>query len=321
MQNTVISSEIVKAEALRLGFSACGIAPAVAVDTEYESYFSDWLQRGGNAGMGYMDNYKDLRLDPGLVLEDCKSVVCLALNYYPAKQLKSDQYQFAYYAYGKDYHDVMRHKLNELATAITTAFADIPVKTRVCVDTAPVLERYWAQKAGIGWIGKNHNLIIPHHGSFFFLGEILIDQLVDNYDTPMSSHCGTCQQCLDACPGMAIHEDGFFDASCCLSYLSIERRGDFNTDEARLMSHQPGDTPYIYGCDRCQLACPHNKYASPNSTEEFQPSELFLNMNRNDWTHLSRADYQQIFKGSAVKRAKFEGLKRNIDNAGSDDED
>ncbi len=321
MQNTIISSDIVKAEALRLGFSACGIAPAVAIDSDTASCFSDWLQRGGNAGMGYMDNYKELRLDPRLVFENCKSVVCVALNYYPAKRLKGDQYQFAYYAYGKDYHDVMRHKLNELTSAITTVFADVPVKTRVCVDTAPILERYWARKAGIGWIGKNHNLIIPYHGSFFFLGEVLIDQLVDKYDTPMNSHCGTCRRCLDACPGRAIHEDGFFDASCCLSYVSIERRGDFNTDEDRLMNRQPGDSPYIYGCDRCQLACPHNKNVTPNSTDEFHPSEAFLNMSRNDWKHLSLTDYQRIFKGSAVKRAKFEGLKRNIESVGSDDKD
>lgn len=323
MQKTVICSQKVKAEALRLGFSACGVTPSGEVAEETSSHFTDWLHRGGNACMEYMNNYKDIRLNSNLLLDNCKSVICVALNYYPGKLLGNDQYQFAYYAYGKDYHDVMRSKLNELATAIRERCgfpSDGTVTTRSCVDTAPLMERYWAQKAGIGWIGKNHNLILPRMGSFVYLGELLMDCEADHYDQPMESHCGNCRRCIDACPGCAIHEDGFFDASRCLSYISIERRGDFNTDEAQLMGHQSGQSPYIYGCDRCQLACPYNKLAKPNTTEELQPTEEFLGMTRDDWHNLSVTDYQRLFKGSAVKRAKYDGIKRNVDSAGTDEE-
>ncbi len=270
--------------------------------------------------MGYMDNYKDIRLNPDRLLDNCKSVICVALNYYPGKVLGDDQYQFAYYAYGKDYHDVMRSKLTELAEAVKEYGnpSDTEIRTRICVDTAPLMERYWAKQSGIGWIGKNHNLILPRQGSFIYLGEVLVDCVADHYDRPLESHCGTCKKCIDACPGQAIREDGFFDASRCLSYISIERRGDFNADEAQLMSHQPKDTPYIYGCDRCQLACPHNRFAKPNTTEELQPSEEFLRMTRDDWHNLSVTDYRQLFKGSAVKRAKYDGIKRNVDSVTPD---
>lgn len=249
-----------------------------------------------------------------MLLDNCRSVICVALNYYPEKLLGDDQYQFAYYAYGKDYHDVMRSKLMELATAIKACgtSSDEPIQTRACVDTAPLFERYWAQQSGIGWIGKNHNLILPHQGSFVYLGEVLADCAADQYDSPMESHCGKCRKCIDACPGCAIREDGFFDAARCLSYISIERRGDFNSDEAHLMGSQSGDSPYIYGCDRCQLACPHNRFAKPNTTEELQPSEEFLGMTRDDWHNLSVTDYQHLFKGSAVKRAKYDGIIRNV---------
>ena len=321
MQDTVICSQTVKAEASRLGFSACGIAPSGAVDTETVSHFTDWLHRGGNAAMDYMNNYKGLRFNSNLLLDNCKSVICVALNYYPEKILGDDQYQFAYYAYGKDYHDVMRSKLTELASAIKECASPSggTVQTRTCVDTAPLMERYWAQRSGIGWIGKNHNLILPHQGSFVCLGEVLVDCLADYYDLPMESRCGNCRRCIDACPGHAIRENVFFDASRCLSYISIERRGDFNSDEAHLMAHQSGHTPYIYGCDRCQLACPHNRFAKPNTTEELQPTEQFLGMTRDDWHNLSVTDYRSLFKGSAVKRAKYDGIRRNVDSVNADD--
>ncbi len=318
MHTVILQSEKIKAEALRLGFSACGIAKSHEVDVETEGKFREWIGDGLNAGMSYMEKHVDIRLNPGLLLDGCKSVICVALNYYPEKRLAPSQYQFAYYAYGKDYHDVLRKKLYELAASISSFAASLQsnVNFRVCADTAPLLERYWACQAGIGWIGKNHNLIIPHKGSYFFLGEILADTEVDVYDSPMPSHCGNCNKCTVACPGKAIGDDGTFNSERCLSYLTIEHRGSFSAAETELVLNQANaaSTPYyIYGCDRCQIVCPHNAFASPTSIEDLHPSEAFMNMGNGEWEELSIDEYKSIFKGSAVKRAKYEGLKRNID--------
>lgn len=283
--------------------------------------------------MDYMANYTEKRLNPCLLVPGTKSIVSLAMNYAPAQTMPETEYQLAAYAYGQDYHDVMKAKLRQLAALIANKFegendsgvgendgdstAITTPKTnetnpepageiRVFVDTAPVLERYWAQRAGLGWIGKNHQLIIPRAGSMFFLGEIFLPYEFDSYDSPMPSRCGNCRRCIEACPTCAITDEWGFDSEKCLSYQLIENRGELSEQAKQSM----GTT--IYGCDRCQTACPWNKFAIPNTTPEFQPKSELLAMTKADWHNLTIDEYRALFKGSAVKRVKFDGLKRNI---------
>lgn len=318
--NSKLSNEI-KAEALRLGFFACGIAKAEAVDPVIVSRYKQWLASGKNAGMAYMNNYPDKRFDPRLLMDGLKSIVCVAMNYFPAKPMPQDEYQLAAYAYGRDYHEVVKNRLNELASAFSFS------NYRAFCDSAPVLERYWAVKAGLGWTGRNHQLIIPKAGSMFFLGELFLDVELE-YDAPQAGRCGMCRACVDACPtGALSFADGCnascqnfsteFDANKCLSYQTIENRGDIPDDMAKHM----GNT--IYGCDRCQKCCPWNRFAVPNAIEEFQPSDELLGMSKQDWRNLDEEGYRHLFKGSAVKRAKYSGLMRNIhvveSNEGADE--
>lgn len=296
----------IKAEAARLGFYACGVAKAEPVDTEYAMCYRSWIQQGNHATMQYLVNNIDKRLDPTLLMPGARSIICLSLNYYPRQILNDNQYQFAYYAYGKDYHDVMKTKMRQLLSATPQLSS---AQSLLCCDTVPILDRYWAQKAGLGWIGKNGNLIIPHAGSYFFLCEILVDIELE-YDTPCLSHCGNCRKCLDACPSGALYAPRKVDARKCLSYLTIEHRGDFTPEAKDGITQSIGK--YIYGCDCCQKACPYNSFASPTTVEEFAPSEEFISMLPADWHSLSVEQYRTLFKGSAVKRAKYEGLLRNI---------
>lgn len=327
------SRKEIKVEAERLGFFACGIARAEPVDAETAAAVRGWISKGSQATMDYMANYTEKRLNPCLLVPGTKSIVSLAMNYAPAQTMPETEYQLAAYAYGQDYHDVMKAKLRQLAaliankfegesdsevgendgdsTAITTPKTNEtnpePVgEIRVFVDTAPVLERYWAQRAGLGWIGKNHQLIIPRAGSMFFLGEIFLPYEFDSYDSPMSSRCGNCRRCIEACPTCAITDEWGFDSEKCLSYQLIENRGELSEQAKQNM----GTT--IYGCDRCQTACPWNKFATPNTTPEFQPKSELLAMTKADWHNLTIDEYRALFKGSAVKRVKFDGLKRNI---------
>lgn len=302
----------IKAEAERLGFSACGVAQADAVDNSHAQHFKQWLTNGHNAGMAYMNNYYDKRLDPRLLMEGCQSIISVALNYYPETKLGDSQYQFALYAYGKDYHDVMKEKLSQLATFISQSlFPNTQLNIKACVDTAPILERYWAIKAGIGWIGKNHMLILPDKGSFFFLGELLIDQPLQ-YDSPITPQCGNCSLCLSKCPHGAITAQPSLNANRCLSYLTIEHKGEIPTDFSINDKDNNYKDKYIYGCDRCQLECPHNRFATPTSINEFNPSSEFISMTPQAWQSLTREEYQKLFRGSAVKRVKYDGLMRNI---------
>lgn len=327
------SRKEIKVEAERLGFFACGIARAEPVDAETAAAVRGWISKGSQATMDYMANYTEKRLNPCLLVPGTKSIVSLAMNYAPAQTMPETEYQLAAYAYGQDYHDVMKAKLRQLAaliankfegesdsevgendgdsTAITTPKTnetrEEPVgEIRVFVDTAPVLERYWAQRAGLGWIGKNHQLIIPRAGSMFFLGEIFLPYEFDSYDSPMPSRCGNCRRCIEACPTCAITDEWGFDSEKCLSYQLIENRGELSEQAKQSM----GTT--IYGCDRCQTACPWNKFAIPNTTPEFQPKSELLAMTKADWHNLTIDEYRALFKGSAVKRVKFDGLKRNI---------
>ena len=355
--NSELSNKI-KAEALSLGFSACGIARAEAVSRDVAEGFMSWLNHGGHATMAYMENHLEKRLDPRLLVPGTKSIVSVALNYAPAQRLPEGEYQIAAYALGKDYHDIVKNKLRQLAQVIIQYLtphqlprggesdgASLKASTRedlegrapksvldgdsyrVFSDSAPVLERYWAVKAGLGWVGRNHQLIIPHAGSMFFLGELFLPIELE-YDTPMESRCGNCHNCIDACPTGALtpHQlprggeqeastrgglEGVFNCSKCLSYLTIENRGEIPDDMAEAM----GDT--IYGCDRCQQACPWNRFAHPTDDPLLQPSEELLAMTREQWQNLTEEDFRRLFKGSAVKRAKYEGLMRNINRVRS----
>ena len=297
--NSRYLTEKIKAEAKGLGFFACGIAKAEAVDSDTADGYRRWIADGGHASMHYLADNIDKRLDPRLLMPGVKSIVCVALSYAPAKTIPADQYQIAYYAYGKDYHDVMKQKLHALASAcgITTY--------RAFCDTAPVLERYWAQRAGLGWIGRNHQLIIPHAGSMFFLGELFVTDTL-HYDSPTPNRCGRCHACLDACPTSSIiSNQSSFISSRCLSYLTIEHRGPIPNSSFLIPNS-------IYGCDICQLACPWNRFAVPTTEPAFQPSKALLTMTKEKWHNLTEEQYRILFKGSAVKRAKYVGLMRNI---------
>lgn len=292
-------SEQLKAEAISLGFFACGIAKADAVDAETARHLRHWLQTGRQAGMTYMGNYADKRLDPRLLMDGLRSIVCVALNYTPRRRIRPDELQIAAYAYGNDYHDVVKSKLRLLASRFGLT------NYRVFCDSAPVLERYWAVQAGLGWIGRNRQLIIPHAGSMFFLGELFLDIELE-YDHPVPNRCGDCHRCMDACPTQALTDGNTLDANRCLSYQTIENRGPISP----AIAHAMGNT--IYGCDRCQQVCPWNRFAQPNDTPELQPKDELLQMTREKWLRLTEEDYRRIFRGSAVKRAKYTGLMRNI---------
>ena len=321
-RNSVLSSSLIKAEAVRLGFDACGLARVTPVDTSTADAFNRWIAEGHHGDMDYMNRYGDARFHPESMLPGCRTIVSLALSYRPQTTIPVDQPQIAYYAYGRDYHDVMKQKIRELAVALGLNAASTQSSSpeevrggpfRVAVDTAPILERYWAVKAGLGWIGRNHNLIIPHKGSFVVLGELLLTAEVDIYDSPITNHCGTCHRCIDACPTCALTDEGI-DARCCLSYLTIEHRGPFSPEQADLVRNQPAPR-YIYGCDRCQLACPHNRLSENSRDPGIPINTSLLSMTAADWKALTREQYQQLFRGSAVKRAKYEGLMRNIQTA------
>ena len=316
--NSRYLTEKIKAEAKGLGFFACGIAKAEAVDSDTADGYRRWIADGGHASMHYLADNIDKRLDPRLLMPGVKSIVCVALSYAPAKTIPADQYQIAYYAYGKDYHDVMKQKLHALAAACGIS------NYRAFCDTAPVLERYWAQRAGLGWIGRNRQLIIPHAGSMFFLGELFLTEELE-YDTPARNRCGRCHACIDACPTQALIPNESFlnshfsllNSNKCLSYLTIEHRGPFphpNQDSHSSFFILHSSFKNIYGCDRCQDACPWNRFAVPTTEQAFHPSPALMAMTKEAWHNLTIEQYRTLFRGSAVKRAKYEGLMRNIRN-------
>ncbi len=308
----MLSSLIIKQEAKRLGFFACGIAKALPVDEDMRKQYQKWLENGNEAEMHYMANNVEKRLDPRLLVPGVKTIVSVALNYAPKETLPTGEYQLAAYALGLDYHDLMKERLRLLAENISPTPLPSPSQiegenlVRCFCDTAPVLERYWAMKAGLGWIGKNHQLIIPHAGAMFFLGEVFLPFEVDSYDTPLLNRCGSCHRCLDACPTKAISEKPTFKTEKCLSYQLIENRGELSSEAKAAM----GNT--IYGCDRCLTACPWNRFATPSTEPSLQVKPELLMMTKEDWHNLTVEEYRKLFKGSAVKRVKFEGLKRNI---------
>ena len=301
----MFSAAEIKEKAKKTGFDACGIAQVATADSE-ALFFDRWLKEGNHAGMAYMENHREIRLNPAGLVEGAKTVISVALNYYPEQKLPPEAPHIAYYAYGKDYHFVIKEMLNELWSAVTGQ-TDTGT-ARFFTDSAPILERYWAWKAGLGWIGKNTNLIIPGKGSFFFLGEIVTTLEADQYDTPQKNRCGSCSRCLDACPTGALEGPRHLNARKCLSYLTIENRGEIPAEQASRLGNR------LYGCDTCQEACPWNRFARPTQIEAFRPKPALLSLRKEDLKVFSREDYNRIFAKSAVKRAKYEGLIRNIHN-------
>lgn len=301
----MFSAAEIKEKAKKTGFDACGIAQVATADSE-ALFFDRWLKEGNHAGMAYMENHREIRLNPAGLVEGAKTVISVALNYYPEQKLPPEAPHIAYYAYGKDYHFVIKEMLDELWSAVTGQ-TDTGT-ARFFTDSAPILERYWAWKAGLGWIGKNTNLIIPGKGSFFFLGEIVTSLEADHYDMPQKDRCGSCSRCLEACPTGALEGPRHLNARKCLSYLTIENRGEIPAEQAACLGNR------LYGCDTCQEVCPWNRFARPTRIEAFRPAPALLSLRKEDLKSFSREEYNRIFAKSAVKRAKYEGLIRNIHN-------
>jgi epoxyqueuosine reductase len=304
MNTPAQNSVFIKQKAMELGFSDSGIAPAGLLDQD-ASRLEDWLLKGRNAGMKYMENHKEMRLDPHLLVEGARSVVVLLYNYFPQQPMDSgSEFLVSCYAYGQDYHEVIRGKLNLLVAELKENNPGISI--RGFVDSAPVLERAWATKAGLGWIGKNSMLITRKSGSFFFLAELITDLELE-YDKPFGGdYCGDCSRCMDACPTSAITDPRIVDAGKCISYLTIE-----NKEEIPL-EFKGKYKQWIFGCDICQQVCPWNSYSTVHSEPAFLPSRELVTMQASDWKNLQKEQFDTLFRKSPVKRAKFEGLKRNI---------
>lgn len=295
----MLSSLNIKEQAISIGFDACGIAQATELAKEMK-YYKEWLHKGYNAGMSYMHNYPNIRQDPKLLIEGAKTVIITLSNYYPSVLQDPEVPQIAKYAYGRDYHKVLLKKHRLLLSAIQKMHA---CNGRIFVDSAPVLERSWAVKAGLGWIGKSSMLISPTIGVHTLISGIVIDVDIDTYDHPMDRDCGKCTQCIDTCPTGAIVEPRIVDARKCISYLSIEHRGPFH-DNTKLHNS-------IFGCDKCIDICPFNKRLS-HQENDFSPKEDFLTMDYDSWNSMNEEAFNSTFNGTAVKRTKYVGIKRNL---------
>ncbi|MBW2962449.1 tRNA epoxyqueuosine(34) reductase QueG [Mesonia aestuariivivens] len=295
-------TKLIKDEAARLGFMSCGISKAEFLEDEAPR-LEKWLHENRNGEMSYMENHFDKRLDPTLLVPDAKSVVSLLLNYYPHEVQQDNSYKLSKYAYGRDYHFVIKDKLKNLLHFIQEEIGE--VGGRAFVDSAPVLDKAWAAKSGLGWIGKNSNLLSKKTGSFFFIAELIIDLDLE-YDTPVTDHCGTCTACLDACPTDAIYEPYKVDGSKCISYYTIELKDSIPSSERGKFED------WMFGCDICQDVCPWNRFSKPHNEPLFDPHPDLLQMTKHDWEEITRETFNEIFRKSAVKRTKYQGLKRNI---------
>ena len=323
-------SEWIIGEAERLGFDACGIANATALEEE-SAHVEQWLEVGHEGEMGYLTRNKEKRYDPRLLVEGTKSIVTVLYNYFPKQPVgDGEHFKIAKYAYGADYHDVLKRKMRQLLERIETQTGKLE-GTRIFVDSAPVLDRAWAVRCGLGFIGKNTTLIHPlmsftasrgqtHEkeqtagrslrqcgGSFFFIGHLFLPLELEETGKPMPNHCGRCTKCLDACPTGALEAPFHIDARKCISYLTIEYKGSLADLTPKTFKG------WMYGCDICQDVCPYNRFSLPNMEPEFQPSEQLLAMQEDDWKSLTKADFEALFKHSSMQRAGYEGLKRNID--------
>ena len=293
----------IKTKAKTLGFMSCGISKAGFLEEEAPK-LENWLNKNMNGEMSYMERNFDMRLDPTIIVEGAKSVISLTYNYYTEKTSKDSNFKISKYAYGNDYHFVIKNKLKDLFEYIKEKTGDI--NGRVFVDSAPILERAWAEKSGLGWIGKNTNLISKKHGSFFFLCEIILDLELE-YDHIETDHCGSCTACIDACPTNAIVEPYVVDGSKCISYYTIELKNNI-PDYAKNTYDE-----WIFGCDICQDVCPWNRFSKPHQEPLFNPNDEFLSISKNDWIEMTKETFNKVFKNSAIKRAGFDGIKRNIE--------
>lgn len=297
-------SALIKAKAQKFGFQNCGISKAGFLEEDARP-LENWLQNHYHGQMQYMENYFDKRLDPTLLVEGSKSVISLSYNYFPEENISgSDTFKISKYAYGQDYHEIIKAILEEMVAELKEEIGDF--HCRVFTDSAPVLERSWARKSGIGWVGKNANLITKQSGSFYFLAEIICD-LDLSEDEPTTDHCGTCRKCIDACPTDAIVSEKIIDGSKCISFATIELKNEIPESFSNKMED------WMFGCDICQDVCPWNRFSVPHNQEKFKPNHHLKSYTKQDWQELSQEIFSEIFRKSPVKRTKFAGLKRNID--------
>lgn len=295
-------AQLIKAESIRLGFLSCGISKAGFLEDEAPR-LENWLKNQMNGQMNYMENHFDKRLNPTLLVDDAKSVISLLLNYYPSELQTQDSYKISKYAYGQDYHHVIKEKLKELLYFIQTEIGE--VSGRAFVDSAPVLDKAWAAKSGLGWVGKNSNLITQKVGSFYFIAELIVDLDLE-YDKTTTDHCGTCTACIDACPTEAIVEPYVVDGSKCISYFTIELRDNLPQEMKGKFDN------WMFGCDVCQDVCPWNRFAKPHDESLLKSNESILKFSKKEWEEITVDVFQKVFKNSAIKRTKYEGLLRNI---------
>lgn len=301
--NAALNAQIVKEEALKLGFSFCGISKADFLESE-APHLEQWLKSNMHGEMQYMENHFDKRLDPRKLVEGTQSVVSLLYNYFPQQEIPSkDNFKVSKYAYATDYHSVVKDHLKTLMNVLQRKIGQI--SGRVFVDSAPILERAWAQKSGLGWMGKNGMIIHPKAGSFFFLAEMLLDIPLAP-DGPIKDYCGTCTRCIDACPTEAIVAPKIVDGSKCISYFTIELKNEIPNE----VKGQFDD--WIFGCDVCQDVCPWNRFSKPHNEPLFEPSEDFFSMKKKDWIELTEEVFQKTFKSSPLKRTKLKGIQRNV---------
>ncbi|TWP26214.1 tRNA epoxyqueuosine(34) reductase QueG [Apibacter muscae] len=296
-------TQFIKQKSQELSFLDCGISKSGFLEEEAPR-LEKWLKEGNQGKMSYLENHFDKRLNPSLLVDGAKSVISFSYNYYPSETQKPDTYKIAKYAYGEDYHIVIREKLEFLIHLIKEKVGDFSY--RVFTDSAPVMERAWAKKSGLGWIGKNSLLLSKQKGSFFFLAEIICDLELE-YDSPFkTNHCGSCTRCIDACPTQAIISEKVIDSRKCISYLTIELKDEIGEEFKGKMND------WIFGCDICQDVCPWNRFSKTNTEIRFQPSSDLLDFTYKDWEDLEEETFRKIFKYSAIKRAKYTGLKGNI---------
>jgi len=297
-------TSLIKSEAARLGFSFCGISKADFLEEE-APLLEQWLSQNRQGKMQYMENHFDMRLDPRKLVPGAKSVISLLLNYFPEKEqdVTNSQYKVSKYAYGKDYHKVLKKKLKELHHFIKTEIGD--VNGRAFVDSAPVMDKAWAKKSGLGWMGKNTNIITKTDGSFFFIAELIVDLELE-YDKPIKDYCGSCTRCIDACPTDALIEPYKIDGSKCISYFTIELKENIPQEYHNKLDN------WIFGCDICQDVCPWNRFSKPTKEPQFSPILGLLELSKQDWDEITEDIFDKVFESSPFKRPKFEGLKKNI---------
>jgi len=296
-------SQIVKETALQLGFDACGIAKTEILIKEAK-HLEQWIKNGMHGKMNYMERYFDIRINPSLLLPNAKSVISLLFNYFPSQKQNSFSPKISKYAYGKDYHDILKEKLSALYSALKGKIGEF--NARACVDSAPILEKVWAKKSGLGWIGKHSNLIVKQKGSYYFIAELITDIELEP-DSEIKDYCGKCTRCIDACPTDAIIQPYVVDASKCISYLTIELKDELIPKE--FIGKMDN---WLFGCDVCMDVCPWNRFAMPHQHPELDPIPEIINFSEKDWEELKEDQFKVLFKFSPIKRTKFKGLKRNL---------